>query len=158
MLLRLRRRLLVALLLPLSLRCRGRLLLLLLLLVLLLGLLALLAPPAAALLAAANRRSLQLSQERRHGCIRLLLPLPQLLLTCRLLLLRRGAARRAGAAFLALAHALPLLQAPQRLCRTRVALLERRLRVGQQWGGCGCKLKREVWLRGEPERAAGMRS
>ena len=157
LLLRLRRWLLLVpvLLLPPVLRCwcchhsSGMLLLLLvmlLLLLLLLGLfllLALAALLAAAAAAAADRRCIQLRQQCRHGRIRLLLPLLQLPLAAGPLLPRAPASPRSRM-LLPLPHALPLLQAPQRLCCPRVSLLGGRLqlvdwlciqagRAGQGW-------------------------
>jgi hypothetical protein len=104
--------------------------LLLLLLLLLFGLFLLLALAAllAAAAAAADRRCIQLRQQCRHGRIRLLLPLLQLLLAAGPLLPRAPASPRSRV-LLPLPHALPLLQAPQRLCCPRVSLLGGRLQL-----------------------------
>jgi hypothetical protein len=111
-------------------------LLLLLLLLLRFGLLVF--ARLAALLAASARRGsaanaglFQLRKQRRHRRIRLLLPLPELLVRWRALLLllrRRGAAGGGGGFCLPLPHALPLLQSPQSVRRSCVTLLHGSLR------------------------------
>ncbi len=105
------------------------------LLLLLLGLLPFLALAPAALLAAAaaDRALLQFCKQGGHGGVCLSLPPRKLLLVPRwraLAVPLRADARAAG--LLPFPHALPLLQAPQRLGRSRVALLQRSLRAG--WG------------------------